>query len=298
MTGTIGELLGAIAGELAAAGFTEPRRQARRLLALGLDLTPAEQLAHSQQPVAPDAGARVRAMLDRLLAHEPLSRIAGRREFWGLDFRLAPETLDPRPETETVVEAVLRRLPDRRAPLRVLDLGTGTGCLLLALLSELPAAHGVGIDIASASVRTACANAAALGFAGRTLFLAGDWGAALSTRFDVVVANPPYIETAALADLPPEVARHDPPRALDGGADGLAAYRAIAADLPRLLTPGAIIAVEVGAGQADAVAAILAASGCAREGVDRDLAGVGRCVVARADARPAAMVPGCVSAAK
>src|SRR5271166_3994454 len=195
---------------LSQAGFAEPRRAARRLVASSLDLTPAELLGHSEQALDEQQTGRVRLALHRMAEREPLSRILGKREFWGLEFALSAETLDPRPETETVVEAVLRRNPDRRAPLRFLDLGTGTGCLLLALLGEFPAASGIGIDIAEGAVRTAACNAAALGFADRALFLVGDWGAAVSAKFDAVVANPPYIATGDLRLAPPEVACHDP----------------------------------------------------------------------------------------
>jgi len=224
--------------------------------------------------------------------HEPLSRIVGRREFWGLEFTLCGDTLDPRPETETVVEAVLRRVLDRDAPLRFLDLGTGTGCILLALLSEFPAATGFGVDLALGAVMTARRNAAALGLAERAHFLVGDWGTAMSGKFDVIASNPPYIASAALADLPPEVALYDPCLALDGGADGLGAYRALVVDLARLLQPGAVLVIEVGFSQAPAVAAMLRASGMAIEGCERDLAGIARCVVAGAPARAAQKVVG------
>ena len=194
---------------------------------------------------------------------------------------MSVETLDPRPETETVVEAVLRRCPDRRAPLRFLDLGTGTGCLLLALLSEFPEASGVGIDIVEGAVRTAMGNAAALDFANRAVFFVSDWGAAISGRFDAIVANPPYIATEDLALLPREVACHDPWRALDGGEDGLRAYRAIAADLPRLLVANGIFVTEIGVRQADAVAGMMKANGLAFDGIETDLAAIARCVIAR-----------------
>lgn len=285
MSRTLAALLGDVAVELATAGFAEPRRHARRVLAAALDLAPAKQLADPQRLLDAAACSRSRAVLDRVLAHEPLSRILGRREFWGLDFGLSAATLDPRPDSETLVEAVLQHLPDRSAPLRLLDLGAGSGCLLIALLSELPAANGVGVDIAEEAARTARSNAAALGFAGRASFLVGDWGAALAGRFDVIVANPPYIATAAIAELPPEVVRYDPRRALDGGPDGLDPYRAIAADLPRLLKPGGIFAGEIGLGQAGATVAILRASGFGMETVARDLAGIARCLVARPGGR-------------
>ena len=219
-------------------------------------------------------------MLKRMLAHEPLSRIVGRREFWGLDFLLSADTLDPRPESETLVEIVLARLPERRRPRHFLDLGTGTGCLLLALLSEYPTADGVGVDIAPGAARTARENAERLGLGARARFVVGSWTAALTGRFDAIVANPPYIERAAIPALPPEVRDYDPIRALDGGADGLEAYRAIAAALPSLLPPGGLFAVETGIGQAASVAAILRRHGLRVEGIVPDLAGIERCVVA------------------
>ena len=281
MTETLGSLLAEASATLSRAGFAEPRRRGRRLVAAVLDLTSSELLAHPEQVLDEQRTNHVRFALGRMVDREPLSRILGRREFWGLEFGLSPDTLDPRPETETVVEAVLRRLPDRKAPFNFLDLGTGTGCILLALLSEFPAATGLGLDIASNASMTACRNAAALGLAGRAHFLVGDWGRAVSGRFDAIVSNPPYIDSAALADLPREVALYDPCLALDGGPDGLCAYRSLVVDLPRLLTTGGVFACEVGAGQAPVVARMLRASGLAIEGCERDLAGHARCVVAR-----------------
>ena len=251
------------------------------MLAAALGLSAAEVFAHPERPLTPAERARLAKMLERMVAGEPLSRITGRREFWGLEFLLSGDTLDPRPETETVVEAVLARLPERGRPYRLLDLGTGTGCLLLALLSEYPAASGVGVDIAPGAVRTARLNAERVGAGGRAHFVAGSWSDALTSRFDAVVANPPYIASAGIAALPPEVREHDPRRALDGGADGLAAYREIAAGLPRLLPPNGVFAAEIGLGQAEAVAAILARQGLRMDGIDRDLAGIERCIIAR-----------------
>lgn len=221
-------------------------------------------------------------MLERIVQGEPLSRILGKREFWGLDFTLSGDTLDPRPETETVVEAVLKRKPRGDAPLRVLDLGTGTGCLLLSLLHEFPMAIGVGLDMADGAVRTAAANAAALGLAHRAFFFVGDWVTALSGRFDLIVTNPPYIATRDLSRLPPEVGHYDPALALDGGEDGLSSYRAIAAGLSKLLVRDGLFVAEVGAGQAGAVAEIISISGLTVDGIEADLASIARCVVARA----------------
>jgi release factor glutamine methyltransferase len=292
MTETLGSLLDEAAATLTRAGFAEPRRRARRLVALALDLTPAELLARPEQVLDEQRTDHFRFALGRMVDHEPLSRILGRREFWGLEFGLSPDTLDPRPETETVVEAVLRKFPDRKVPFGFLDLGTGTGCILLALLSEFPTATGFGIDLALGAGLTARRNAAALGLAARAHFLVGDWGTAVSGKFDVIVSNPPYIDRAALADLPREVALYDPCLALDGGLDGLCAYRSLVADLPRLLKPEGVFACEVGAGQAPAVAAILQASGLAIDGCERDLAGTVRCVVARGPGQAAQKVVG------
>jgi release factor glutamine methyltransferase len=272
---------------MAAAGLDEPRRRARRLLAAALELSPAEIFARPERALGTAEDTRFTAMLRRAVAHEPLSRILEKREFWGLEFDLSADTLDPRPDSETLVEAVLARLPDRAAPWRFLDLGTGTGCLLLALLAEYPHAGGVGVDIAPGAARTAHGNAARLGVAHRARFVAADWLQAVAGEFDAVVANPPYIATADLAALPPEIREHDPLRALDGGADGLAAYRAIAAGLPRVLRPSGIFVAEIGRGQARGVAAILARHGLAVDGFARDLAGIIRCVVARPRPRAA-----------
>jgi release factor glutamine methyltransferase len=278
---TIGSTLGEAAAALAAAGVDEPRRRARRLLAVGMRLSAAEVFAHPETVLAPAEGERIAAMLRRMIAREPLSRIIGRREFWGLDFLLSVDTLDPRPESESVVEAVLARLPDRTRAYRFLDLGTGTGCLLLALLSEFPRAIGVGIDVALGAASTARRNARLLGLGARAHFAVGDWAKAITGGFDAVVANPPYIATGAIPELPREVRDYDPKRALDGGADGLGAYRAIAAELPTRLRPGGLFAAEIGLGQAEAAAAIVAQSGLAIDGFAADLGGVIRVVVAR-----------------
>jgi release factor glutamine methyltransferase len=281
VTDTLGSILAEAAAALSKAGFDEPRRRARRLIASLFTLSPTELLSHPEHGLQRPAVERVRGSLARMVEGEPLSRILGWREFWGLRFALSADTLDPRPESETLVEAVLRRITDRRAPLSFLDLGTGTGCLLLALLSEYPAAMGIGVDLATGAITTARSNAVALGLAERVRFVVCDWVSALSGRFAAIVANPPYITRTALADLPCEVGRHDPRRALDGGEDGLAAYRMIAPELPTLLAPGGVCAVEVGAGQAHAAAAIFAARGLIIDGIERDLADVERCVVMR-----------------
>src|SRR4029077_19660587 len=234
---TLGSLLAEAGAALTQAKLGEPRRRARRLVSSTLALAPADLWAHPERAVDERATDRVRVALARMVDREPLSRALGRRGFWGLEFGLSADTLDPRPETETVVTAVLRSIPDRGAPLRFLDLGTGTGCILLALLTEFPAATGFGIDIAVGAAMTARDNAAALGLARRAHFFVGDWEGATAGVFDVIISNPPYIASAALAELPREVALYDPRRALDGGPDGLGCHRLLAADLPRLMGP-------------------------------------------------------------
>jgi release factor glutamine methyltransferase len=279
--GTCGRLVAEAAAALSAAGVADPRRQARRLISRALAIPPPDLFGDPDRALDEQQISRVLALLRRMVAGEPLSRIFEKREFWGLEFTLSADTLDPRPETETVIEAVLRREPDRSAPRRLLDLGTGTGCLLLALLAELPAASGVGIDIAEGAVRTAVRNAVCLGLADRARFFVGDWATAVSGKFDAILANPPYIASEALALLPREVACHDPWRALDGGEDGLRSHRAIAEAASGLLSPGGIFATEIGAGQEDAVAAIMKENSLIVDGIEKDLAGIARSVIAR-----------------
>jgi len=281
---SLGSLLAGMTAALSRAGFDDARRHSRRAVAAVLDIPAVEILAHPERVLDDQQVDRVRLVLDRLLGREPLSRILGRREFWGLDFMLSTDTLDPRPETETIVEAVLRRFADRSAPLRLLDLGTGTGCMLLALLAEFPNALGFGVDLSAGAATAALRNASSLGFAGRSHFIVGDWGAAISGKFDAIVANPPYIPTDRLAQLPPEVALHDPRLALDGGTDGLDSYRTLATYVGCLLNQEAIFVTEIGLGQAPAVSAILRARGLIIEAFEPDLAGICRCVVARAGA--------------
>ena len=277
---TAREAVAAVARRLAAAGIAESRREARLLVALTLGVEPGVVLGYPERPLDAAAQARLAALTTRRAAREPYSRLAGRRQFWSLDLAISPDTLDPRPDSETLVEAALALLPDRAAPLRILDFGTGSGCLLLALLSELPNAIGIGIDILPGAAITARRNAATLGLADRALFVAGHWGETISGRADVILANPPYIPKAEIEALAPEVARYEPRRALDGGTDGLAAYRELAPVTRRLLGADGIALFEVGAGQHEAVARLLGDSGLALQSIKCDLSGVARCVVA------------------
>jgi len=280
---TLRALRRAAEARLAAAGVDTPDLDARLLVQHALNLTREQLLFNADAPVTPEQATALHALVERRAAREPVSRILGERAFWSLELSLNADTLDPRPDTETIVEAALDAVPDRTAPLRVLDLGTGTGCILLALLAELPNASGLGIDLSPGAVEAATANAARNALGDRARFRTGDWGGGLAERFDLVVSNPPYIPSRDIASLDPEVREHDPLRALDGGPDGLDAYRAIAAQLPGLLKPGGTTALEVGIGQAADVAALLEASGLAVTGIFRDLGGVERCVRGRND---------------
>jgi release factor glutamine methyltransferase len=278
---TVGAALAAASARLAEAGVEAPQREARLLLGHATGLGPTVLIGWPERVVEADTVHRFEALVGRRLAREPVARILGRREFWSLDFTVTADTLDPRPDTETLVEAVLSHLPDRHAAWRVADLGTGTGCILLALLSELPEACGVGIDRSLGAANVARANAIALGLGRRAGFAVGDWTKALAGRFDIVVSNPPYIATAELARLSPEVVLYDPSAALDGGADGLDAYRLLAPECARLLGDGGLAAFETGAGQARAVAALCQAAGLSPLEIRVDLANIERVVLAR-----------------
>ncbi|MGE0735570.1 MAG: peptide chain release factor N(5)-glutamine methyltransferase [Alphaproteobacteria bacterium] len=279
--GTLATVFDAAAKALQRAGIEQPRLDARLLIAHALDAPPQEILLRPERKLTQAEHAAIATAIARRLAHEPVARIIGRREFWSLNFAVTEATLIPRPDSETLVEAVLAQIADRAAPLRLLDIGTGTGCLLLALLSELPNATGVGTDILPAAVETARSNAKILGTDGRAAFVATHWTDGIAGRFDVIVSNPPYIPRAEIDGLAPEVARFDPRAALDGGPDGLDAYRALAERIPALLANNGFAAVEIGAGQEIDVAGIFERSGMlvVRQAVD--LSDRIRCLVLR-----------------
>jgi len=257
------------------------RREARLLLAGALEAAPEMLLTSPETPVEPIAAARFESMIARRLRHEPVSRILGRREFWSLPFEITPDVLDPRPDSETLVEAVLDALAERARPWRLLDLGTGSGCLLLALLSELPQARGVGADKSIAALDVARRNAARLGLATRARFVETDWCHGVEGRFDIVVSNPPYIRSGERSALMPEVALFDPVDALFAGAEGLDAYGRIATGLSTVLAGDALIALEIGAGMAAAVSAIMVSQGFRPSGRRSDLAGRERVLLFR-----------------
>lgn len=276
MSGTkVGELVALVASRLRAAGIAEARAEARLLVeaATGLDRT--AQLCHPDWPVE---GAATLALAARRAAREPMAYILKRREFWGRDFAVGPGVLVPRPETETLVEAVLEALPDRRAALRLVDLGTGSGCLLLTLLDLYPAAFGIGVDRSGAALGYAMVNRAAFGLERRAALVQGDWLEALAGPFDLIVVNPPYIGSGEVRDAE---TRHEPEAALIAGEDGLDAYRAIVGAAALALRPGGLLALEIGWAQASAVTDLARTAGLGEVGVRADLAGRARVVTGR-----------------
>ena len=269
------QALRATAAALRDAGIDNPSFEARLLVAHALGL-----LRGTIATTEPDP-ALLGPLLARRLAREPMALILGRQGFWTLDLEVSPATLIPRADSETLIEAALAARPDRAAVRRILDLGTGTGCLLLAALSEFPAAFGVGVDVVPEAAALARRNAVSCGLAARAALLCGAWDAAVDGQFDLVLSNPPYIPHADIAGLMPEVAAHEPASALDGGADGLDAYRTIIATLPRLLTPGGVAVLELGIGQAAPVGDLALAAGFAVPELRADLGGVARAMVLR-----------------
>jgi release factor glutamine methyltransferase len=280
---TVGSARRAWAKQFRACGIESPELDARILVSHALGLDHAALAAAEARKLGAKEENAVAALAKRRLAREPVSRILGWKEFWSLRLHVDATTLVPRPETETVVEAALAAI-DARGPRagshRIADLGTGSGAILLAVLSELPNAFGVGCDVSVGALSVARDNARRLGLS-RAHFVACDMGAALRGPFDIIVCNPPYIASGDIAALAPEVRDFDPHCALDGGADGLDFYRAIAGMAPALLAPGGTLIVELGTGQAQHVAALFAAAGLARLAARTDLMGVSRTLAAQ-----------------
>ena len=281
MTATVGSALEGAVRRLSAAGIDSARLDARLLLGDVLRLEMPDLVGHPERPLAEEERERFGDLIERRCRHQPVSQLLARREFWGLTFRVTADTLTPRPETETLIEAALAGIPDRGQPLRILDLGTGTGCLLLALLHELPMAIGLAIDRSPAALSVARANAEVLGLRERAEFRLGNWTEGVAESFDLIVSNPPYITTGEMRQLAPEVVQHEPRLALHGGDDGLDCYRAIAAGLPGRLRPDGRVLLEIGANQGDSVSAVFAAAGLHCDARRSDLAGLPRCLVLR-----------------
>ena len=262
------------------AGIDDATIDARLLLCAAAGFDHSALIRDPDLPIEEEAAELALTMAKRRLAREPVSRILGERSFWSFDLLVTPAVLDPRPDTETVVDGALEVLAERQGgALSILDLGTGSGALLCALLDVFPQAQGLGVDISKEACAVARENLSRCELAPRGQVRQGSWEAGLPGPYDLVVSNPPYIETAALAGLDPEVRLYDPPLALDGGPDGLTAYRDICALLPGLVAPGGFAIFEVGQGQAAAVSALLSSRGFADVRAKRDLAGVERAVM-------------------
>lgn len=273
---SIRDLLHGAADHLAQAGVDSPRLDARILLAQAMGVSRDDLIAAARAPTAREAEI-YRALIARRAEREPLAYIAGRKEFWSLDFRVGPGVLVPRPETETLIETALALLPDHAAPLAVADLGTGSGSLLVAALKEFSKARGSGFERSPDALVFARANLSAQGLDGRAEIFAADWNQAPSQSFDLILCNPPYIPSADIAGLAPEVRLFEPWAALDGGPDGLDAYRALSKLLPRLLRPGGVALLELGLGQAGTLETLFPDLAVLR--VAPDLAGIPRVLV-------------------
>jgi release factor glutamine methyltransferase len=280
-TMTVGQARRIWAAKFRAAGLDSPELDARLLIGHVLSLDHAGLVAASARELTFDEQSAIAVLARRRLDREPIARIVGSKEFWGLELAVGAATLVPRPETETVVEAALAAVDrggPRSRPLRIADLCTGSGAILLALLTELPNALGIGTDINIDALAMAHQNARRLGQT-RAAFVACDVAAALRGPFDIIACNPPYVASPEIATLPPEVRLFDPRNALDGGSDGLDFYRAIAAAAPALLAANGALVVELGAGQAESAKALFAAAGLAPSPPQPDLSGVPRVLV-------------------
>ncbi len=271
-------LLHATAGRLMGNGYDTPARDARQLLGLALGRSDPVY-PHEKIEFPPAAAARLDDLIQQRLGGKPISRIRNSREFYGLDFTINAATLDPRPDSETLVEAALNwlRMHKPDAP-RILDLGTGTGCLLLSVLAHWPDASGIGVDCAPDATAMAQQNAEQLGLQNRSAFIIDDWGKNITEEFDLILSNPPYIASSDIASLMPEVRLFDPLLALDGGDDGYDAWRQLASILPRRMKKTAASFVEIGQGQAKAVKKLMAEQGLFCCDSYADLSGITRCL--------------------
>jgi len=280
---TLAQALRRATADLATAGIEGPGNDARRLASAVLGLTAAQLLARPERPLSPEEVRGLGRFIARRVAREPVSRILGERQFYGRTFGISPATLDPRADSEVLIDTTLKLVALEEwqsRSLRLLDVGTGSGSLLLTLLCELPGAYGVGTDVSAAALQMASANAVRLGLAERADWLAGDLLEAVRGPFDILISNPPYIPSGEIAEVEPEVREHDPVLALDGGADGLCFFRRLSAGVEDIVPDGWVV-FETGHNQADGVATLLAAQGLKDIRVQRDVAGRRRCVAAR-----------------
>jgi release factor glutamine methyltransferase len=268
------------ARRLADANVDFPRREVRLLAALAMG-EPTGNVLSEQVDLSSIDARRLESLVARREAREPFAYIAGRKEFWSLEIAVGPGVLVPRPETETLIEELRRTFPDRKRPLQICDLGTGSGCLLVAALSEFPLAYGLGLERSAEALGWARKNIAKHDLGRRARLSLGDWADGLTERFDAILVNPPYIPHRDVMALTPEVARYEPSSALDGGADGSDAYRALAPLLARSLKLEGAAFLEIGEGQADKTKEILAAAGLKVDRIVPDLAGIARCIAVR-----------------
>ena len=277
---TIGAIYQQLSDELAAAGIEEPRLEARMLMSFAAGLEQSRIIGYPEDEIAADTAAKLNNLAERRKTGEPIAYITGQKEFWSLNFKVSEETLIPRPDSETLIEAVLAKLPDKSASPRILDLGTGSGCLLMALLSELPNATGLGVDINPETCEIARENAEQFGLTSRAKIKTNDWMTGLDGEFDIIISNPPYIVESEIAALEPDVKKFEPHLALSGGADGLSAYRLIAAQCRAHLPPNGLLAVECGMGQVTDIKGIFEKNNLMVKNVHKDIANVERCILA------------------
>jgi release factor glutamine methyltransferase len=273
------DLLQAGVAALAAAQVDNAPLDARLLLEHALGMSREQLLVDMEREINNDEQARYEAMIVRRATREPVSHILGKREFWGMEFSVSSATLDPRPDSETLIEAALARMPDRHKFLNILDLGTGTGCLLLSLLKELPNASGTGVDMSEDALKIAKNNALELGLQGRATFMQSNWCDHIEQKFDIIISNPPYIPTKTIDSLAPEVAHFEPKLALDGGEDGLDCYRELFASLPKIMAHDSFAVFEIGMDQQVPLATIIAQHGLQLADMKKDLSGIIRCLI-------------------
>lgn len=274
------DFLGSAIHRLKTVGIESADVDARILTAYGLKLNRAQLLGQSERLLTAEDANLLEALIEQRVHHKSVARIMGEREFWGLNFGLNEATLEPRPDSETLIEATLKLTPDRQKPFRILDLGTGSGCLLLSLLHEFPNATGLGIDIALRAIEQAQGNAEKLGLKTRALFKKNDWLEDIEGRFDIIISNPPYISQKDIFGLMQEVRGFDPLLALDGGEDGYDPYRLLIPQLPKFLNPDGLAVFEVGQGQSRTIVGLLSQAGFKKVDTHQDLGGIPRCVTA------------------